>query len=411
MALGLRSWIGLVAAACAVAAFALLPPPRSQDPFFFALAGGWGSASNRLEPRVRRAYDLSRTLTLGDSLLRVLPRGTGSHDRVTVLVSSGLPASTRPSLEALLAPARSRLAQGNGPTRLVFALVVDTLSPAANANIFWEARLQFAYLLPRGTDGRTCLVVAALSNPGIVRLRRGLALDSLVRQSLWWQWGEEPLRGALLGPCAYYVAFGPAGRGVEAWLQSSDYIPALDPVWVVGGSQPLGRHRIDWARGTSWWRSEWSFWRFPDLEACASGLQRRCAQAVLGAAEPWWNAGYTFRVAGEMSVPGVANLGRLERRSAPRLGFLAPAFVNDLLEDVGPERFAAFWRSDAPVEEAFAQAIGVPLGDWTRDWVQGQVGVAARASSVPPFAAVSALLLALALFAGGAALATRRVVG
>ena len=46
------------------------------------------------------------------------------------------------------------------------------------------------------------------------------------------------------------------------------------------------------------------------------------------------------------------------------------SWLGDLAREQGPERFAAFWHSTLPVDSAFHQAFGVPLGEWTYQWTR-----------------------------------------
>ena len=54
----------------------------------------------------------------------------------------------------------------------------------------------------------------------------------------------------------------------------------------------------------------------------------------------------------------------------------------DAVHDLGPERFARFWRSDASTAEAFEAAAGIPLEVWTRRWLVRTYGDA-RGDPVP----------------------------
>ena len=49
-------------------------------------------------------------------------------------------------------------------------------------------------------------------------------------------------------------------------------------------------------------------------------------------------------------------------------------FLADMLADIGPEVFQHFWSSNRPIEDAFREATGVELIEWTRGWAHGNVG-------------------------------------
>ncbi len=45
-----------------------------------------------------------------------------------------------------------------------------------------------------------------------------------------------------------------------------------------------------------------------------------------------------------------------------------------MVADIGPEAFQRFWSSELPIEEAFREANGAGLMEWTRVWVRRNVG-------------------------------------
>jgi hypothetical protein len=47
-----------------------------------------------------------------------------------------------------------------------------------------------------------------------------------------------------------------------------------------------------------------------------------------------------------------------------------------MVDDLGPDRFAEFWTSSAPVSEAFKAAAGMSLGDWYRIQLRRQMAAA-----------------------------------
>jgi hypothetical protein len=84
-------------------------------------------------------------------------------------------------------------------------------------------------------------------------------------------------------------------------------------------------------------------------------------------------------------------------------------FLSDLVSLEGRDRFAAFWRSPATIDSAFAGTYGLSLEQWTMSWArQGgevRVGPYVRRSSV-----LLSLLLVVLVVGAGAMLTTRRQV-
>ena len=72
----------------------------------------------------------------------------------------------------------------------------------------------------------------------------------------------------------------------------------------------------------------------------------------------------------------------------------------------GSEAFARFWRSDAPVDDAFRAAFGVDLGDWVLARVSERVRIT-RAGPALSATALLGSLLVLLLSVGVAVVAQR----
>ena len=400
MAQSVTRWTGVILLGCAVVALALLPP---APPGWLTTPVFRWRASRLLAPRVQRAWDLSRTLALRDSVLGATASSWRSGARLRMVAASGVPASLVASIRKAVAPAESRRGGSAAPVRVLLAAVEDTLHPVPDLPVAPPRGITLAYLLPQATDGRTCLVIAAVGPDALAALRAGVSADSLLQRDLWGRWTGASSPGVLLGPCAFYGAFGPPGAGVAAWLRSTDGVPALDAAYFVGAAS--GGPAEHWS-AMEWRRQPWLA---PDFEACAAGRADRCGAAVLAPGEPWpWWYPPQFRFGSQLSAPGVLNLGRLRRAGFYRLDVLEADLLDGLLRGIGPQRFAALWRSDEALDQAFAAAVGQPLGVWTMHWVQQRIGKAPRGPTVPlPAALGTLLLIGLAVAAGTVYAASR----
>ena len=87
------------------------------------------------------------------------------------------------------------------------------------------------------------------------------------------------------------------------------------------------------------------------------------------------------------------------------------AWFSDLVRVLGKERVRRFWTSSQPVETAFSDAMGVPLGDWTRDWVISRRGGIVAGPRISLGVALGSLGVALVLGGVGLFRASRRQVG
>lgn len=251
-------------------------------------------------------------------------------------------------------------------------------------------------VLPDETDGRSCRLVVPIN----------------------WQWlGDKPpgsIRRELLrevrtslGPCALWKAFGPPGPAIRDWLVRVDYRPAVEGTWATRGR--VGR--FDWWRG--WPESG-------QLPPFGYELLRRVA------GEP--NFRYGFGPEGAQCLAGRARAcGDALTRVRPRragiphtvltwgwagdpLGPEAPSFLSDLVVREGRERFATFWRSDAPPLEAFAAAFDTSAEAWTSRWMRERYGALDAGSRVDPLTALGALLASLAVVGAAVVELNRRAV-
>lgn len=150
----------------------------------------------------------------------------------------------------------------------------------------------------------------------------------------------------VLGPCAFVARYGHPGNSVRAWIRNGagslagTVQPA--PARTDGTPNPsatqLGPNALE--------------------QACIAGDTRACTLAVVGNGPSlsyglvrWGDDSDTPRdlILYDHDWPGWAFGG-------PGAHLLA-----DMAAEVGPDRFAAFWRTDRPVEAALA-GIGLLLG-------------------------------------------------
>ena len=241
---------------------------------------------------------------------------------------------------------------------------VDAASPATRApfTVTWR--------IPRDPSA-PCLV--------LVQLRDAIdGTTSLLRT------------GAVAGPCRFHAAFGPPGPAIRAWLDTARHSFATRA--VPGASReelpPLQLSPI----GGSTRTDRWDRSMLPlGAASCLLGHEATC-RVLLGVARDSTVArvpGDPYTLDAGTSVDVVT--GRLASSYGRRFGAPEGHLLADLLADVGPERFAAFWTSPQPVEAAFAQAIGQPFATWTRAWL------ARSYDDRPPGPRVPATSMALAV--------------
>jgi hypothetical protein len=200
------------------------------------------------------------------------------------------------------------------------------------------------YALP-GKDGDACVAIYA---------ERAARARPLYRRA----------GPALLGPCAYYFRFGSPGGAVDAWLRTGGSALAITspgyapPRWQPPRGSPRELLLATLRGEGQWWWIDQQL-EFPlSLNACLAGREEGCRAFVTGTR------------AGNRSLRALGI-----HSQSPWIASSRPAtYLSDLLTEIGPVRFASFWRHDGTFEEAFASAVGTDLGTWTRGWVHARIG-------------------------------------
>jgi len=160
----------------------------------------------------------------------------------------------------------------------------------------------------------------------------------------------------VLGPCAFYAAFGLPGRALRAHLDSAAWYPAAFARW---------RDTLDLVEPQ---REPWG-----DLSRdgvhCLVRADAICARG--------WMADARYEGDDEFLEPTVAVTPALPLGiPLPWFGVRGRAFgarqrvwLSDLVHEVGEERFGEFWRRDTTVDASFRQLTGVSEEAWTGRWL------------------------------------------
>lgn len=187
-----------------------------------------------------------------------------------------------------------------------------------------------------------------------------------------------------LAPCALIATFGSPGPTLRSWLgprhwdaagsmkwltgtrsdrEFGPWQPTRDPVAFLGALgmpflSTLGVGEIVWSRTPDYAMGASSL-------RCLDGATAACAAAVID----------TSLVASDSppapaELSGLPSVMRSRRLDAARP--LAGGWLSDLIEAFGQERFARFWTSDAPFEDAFRSAFDEDLGTYQYRWAREQ---------------------------------------
>ncbi len=377
MAPGLKRAAVYTSLACALLAAALLPPkereyeqPRPAPRTDIRAARQLAAATERLG-----------LLALRDSVLHESSsQGAFAADSLAFVIPATLPASVGTVLRGLMTPLWARAIDGAPRVRGIVVIEIDTVDAWEG---FRSGRLwtRVSQILPEATDGHTCIVRIAVG----IRDARDIAQAGKLSGHL-----VGRIRADGLGACRLYAAFGFPGAGVRTWLARQAYVPAtrsnrmLAPIWASEG------------------RSEWLHFGYL---GCLSGSADSCREIL------WSRPGDERRPVRftEFDVPGVV-VGMPYFDPRDPLGPSGPTYLNDMLAHFGRERFARFWTSDAPLEQAFEDAMGEPIEQWTMRWAQADVGTPALGPALPVGPAVLSVVASLVVVGGAAALSRLRQV-
>jgi hypothetical protein len=275
-----------------------------------------------------------RVLVLRDSLRaagRLTPKSAGQ----TVIVDPHLDGAARLEIESALRRANilANVPAPRIPT--VVAFVIDTARSVNGAPR--SSQLAVHYLLPRDSV-RACTVLVRVGRLGSSSLRqvtRRFHSDAFVT--------------GLLGPCAFFAAFGEPGIGVARWLRSTGFAFTLAADWSI----PVRADRLrtlHYLRDAQFVMDDWhpgdglAHCLAREAQPCSTEIvapRRRDGAAVWGGVVDQ-NRGYDFSNTGWRGV--------------------GAALLSDMAREYGEDKFARFWRSDRLVGEAFREATGEDLG-------------------------------------------------
>jgi hypothetical protein len=375
MALTPSRWIAALVAGCLVVAVALLTTPESSP----GTVDPEQTLVRRADLATGRAYTAVLDLTIArlmDSTRAVAARAPIAP--VRIFRDPAIPAEARASLDSLAARSTRQLgARPRVGVDVFFAY--DTAQHLRGASTATYG-LTLAYVLPSRAGERCSVIMPFPTYPKLRRLVVGF-------------FGTEVFSHQLLGPCAYYAAFGMPGAQVDRWLRERG--------WAVAGDG-------DWMRPAEPFEFPFYYNGLPQpllyMEVSTGGVQCAAGQVDLCEHE------VMTRTPGSFSTSWIGNalIGQSRRQSTAQYGlaFGNSAFgprenrmLTDMVRTLGRDRFGLFWTSNEPVPVAFEKAAGMPLGQWTSNWMVEQYGPVTAGPGVSASSwMVSALVALLAIF-------------
>lgn len=348
-----RRVVGGVALLWAAIAAAYLPPdPGDPDPWWQAFVSSERMFERRMRGNLQLELQALALLEHRDIALAGMQEiGPGLSLHVDPAVPARLDSAIRATLAGALPPAADiRFTAGVG-------VFVDTATERLGVGTIPPLRHpRTHYLSPATTDGRTCLTVTAIGSDirdEVLALPPGAPLLSPYRET------------DLLGPCGFYLRFGPPSPAVARWIWEG----AVEPDPVLGARCGRG-----------------------DATACTLQLFRGAR-----APSPWGPERFSVR-GGDLSG------------TVPRFNRVDHGFLTTVLDSVGTEAFARFWRG-TPVPAAFRDVAGVTMEEWLRLHTTSR-GPGGRSPTVVSMRELLAALAAgVAAMAAAAGFAARREGG
>lgn len=267
---------------------------------------------------------------------------------------------------------------------------------------------------PTGTITSFALLSAAAPDAGCTVVRVVQPTDSMLHPYEAKYWRNTPFDGAA-GPCWFLGQFGAPGPHIRAWLDAR--------YWDVAGGIPPANQSLVY--GELDLRDAGVFERLfgsvaakfygesVTLEGCAGRRPELCETSFLGAPYPAGllpegvvgnNRLNSYMLSRNEGLPIPFSTIAGSMIGVPRGA--SEALLAMMVDDLGPERFAKFWTSVAPVPQAFATVAGMSLGEWYRIQLRRQMAAAGvpeprEATFWPSALAILALALGTLLWHAG----------
>lgn len=288
-------------------------------------------------------------------------------------------AATRAAVDSALVYAREKI----GPSPVMGVDVVAIVDSARiNGTSVWPSGVGQVFILPERAGDR-CVVVLTMGSGSSFFHHRTLA--------------SEDARQNILGPCAFYAAFGMPGDSIRSWLRARGATLALGGSWT----RTPNLVSRDVGEGYYYVRSDTNAY-FPGGARVLHYYSSRGIQCVLGDTEVC-AASVLEPTLGARPVavgPAMKLSTRIEGFNAfdagVEYGGRETEMLADMLRSFGKDRFAQLWSSPDPLPVAFQRATGLSLGEWVATWAQELVPEIDRGPTIPAASLGSALAVVIA---------------
>ena len=336
-----KRWAAACVLGCLVLAVLLLPPQPNEDPFY-RWTPRWSAREQGLDVRVQnrrihgimlwQAYRHAHDEDIAQREFGLKSSTAGARSGVPVWFDADVPVAARREVSRLLDADEAARGAWRGKGNVGVLVFTDTATAVDGIRLPWgfnSGLIAATKVLPptRATGDRCVTVI----HVGHLALLGGGAIP--------------PDRGLLDG-CAFYDAFGMPGAQIAGWMDSTkiSYARALSFAPPDSLSTRLRR-----------WGYEDFFYSDGRYSRCAAGDLPACSAMIR---EPITS--FYWRYWHDASVPPPAESQEVLTRSR---GFNA-ALLDDMVRDIGPERFERVWQSSKSLDSAYFDATGDQLAAW-----------------------------------------------
>lgn len=347
MTITVKRWIAGCVLGCLVLAVLLLPPQANDDPFY-RWTPRWSTREQGLDVRVQnrrvhgrllwQAYRAAHDVDVARREFGAKAPGAAATGGMPVWFDADVPVATRREVSRLLAVDDSARGTWRGKGGVGVLVFTDTATAVDGIHLPWGFNsgliASTTVLLPTRETGDRCVTVIRV---GHLALLGGGAIP--------------PDRGLLDG-CAFYDAFGKPGPQVAAWMDSTKVSFARTLSFAPPDSMTVRLRR---------WGYEDSFYSDSHLARCAANDVGACSALARVTAIPFY-----WRYWHDASVALPAEADEMDQRAR---GFSA-TLLDAMVRDIGPERFERVWQSPKPLDSAYFDETGEPLGTWIHRRVQ-----------------------------------------
>jgi hypothetical protein len=372
VALTLRNWAFFAFVGCAVVVVAYWPTAmapgdfsRMSPDFYFR------SAANIVQDNIRKTASALTVLERRDAVLASLNTERTKPSGPRIIFDIALTPAARDALKAAFDAATAGLRPFASDVRTTLVIATERSRIGRVESGWW-------YLMPDATDGRTCLILKLENDLNSTNSASGTNPDELRSRV-----------SRVLGPCAFYTAFGKPGSGVESWLRENNYKYARSAGWQVRNVPMDDSEDLLDASVTDLLRylpaSVWGPIALP-VRACAHGNLSQC-RAVLTLSD--WDSRPPLGTRYAVARGWWGGWGEVVRT------VFMHTFLADLVQFAGRDRFERFWRSPLPRDRAFATEMGMSIEEYTQRWLRGKY----PAIRFGPNVALGSILLGLVLVA------------